>query len=243
MKNLIKVFSLATAIFVMPVLSSAKPVDNDNFITGNGNVVKQTRLVTSFHDLKVSGEIDVELIQGKEIKLQVEADENLIEFIRTEVKDGTLCIYSDKSIKNAKKMMVYCTFQNLDAITASGGCDIISKQKLNFSSLQTDLSGGCDVKITCNVSKLYCKLSGGCDMVLSGEAENCTFTASGGCDIKASGLRIKNCTVDASGGSDVSVYATGELTIKASGASDITYSGNPRKVMKNADKSSDIKGR
>lgn len=243
MKKFNQFIAFVLVALTLPFLSVANAENNDNSIIGNRNVVTQNRTVTSFHSLKVSGGIDVELSQGNELKLQVEADENLIAIIRTEVKDGVLNIYHDKSIRNAKTMKVYLTFQKLDAITASGGCDIVSKQKLNFATLQTNLSGGCDVKLNCKVDKLVCEHSGGCDAEFSGEAENCTFNVSGGCDIKASDFHVKNCTVDANGGSDVSVHATGELTLKANGASDITYYGKPSKVIKSAHGASDIHSR
>ena len=137
-------------------------------------------------------------------------------------------------------MKVHLTFQDIDAITASGGCDIVSRQKLGFATLKMDLSGGCDIKLDCKAVKLNCVLSGGCDAVFTGEAESCSINASGGCDVKASQLYLKNCTVDASGGSDIEINVKGELIMKASGASDITYYGNPAKVSKSEHGASDI---
>lgn len=227
----------------LPVLSVANPVKPNSSISGNKIVVTQDRQVTSFHAIKVSGGIDVVLSQGKDVKLQVEADENLMAAIRTEVKDGVLKIYHENNIQYAKTMKIYLTFQNIDAIIASGGCDIESKQKLGFATLKMDISGGCDIKLDFRAGSLICKQSGGCDVILSGEAESGNFNVSGGSDVKASELYLKNCTIEASGGSDVSVHVTGELTIEASGSSDITYYGKPAKVIKSAHGSSDINGR
>jgi len=241
MKKISLFIVLMLATFVLPVLTKANPVNSNTSITGNKIVTTQDRPVTSFHAIKVSGGIDVELSQGNALKLQVEADENLIALIRTEVKEGVLNIYPSESIRDAKTLKIHLTFQKIDAITASGGCDIESNHKLSFDILKVDLSGGCDIELDCKAGNLECKLSGGCDAEFKGEAENGTFDASGGCDVKASEFWLKNCSVDATGGSDVTVYATGELTLKASGASDITYSGNPAKVIKSATGASDIK--
>ena len=243
MKKIKRCSVLIFFVLALPVLSVAHPVLRFNDITGNNHVITQNRTVTAFHAIKVSGGIDVELLQGKELKLQVEADENLVPLIRTEVKDGVLNIYHDESIRNAKTMKVHVTFQNIDAITASGGCDIISKQKLGFATLRLDLSGGCDVKLDCKAGKLDMLISGGCDVVLTGEAENCSINASGGCDVKASQFYLKDCTIDASGGSDVEINAKGELNMKASGASDITYFGKPARIVQSAHGASDIHGR
>ena len=243
MKRINNCIALIMVALALPLLSAANLVAGNGAVTGNQNVITQNRTVTAFHAIKVSGGIDVELLQGKELKLQVEADENLVPLIRTEVKDGVLNIYHDESIRNAKTMKIHLTFQNIDMITASGGCDIESKQKLGFASLKTDLSGGCDIKLDLKAGQLNCYHSGGCDAVFTGEAENFTLNVSGGCDVKASGLVAKKCTVDASGGSDVDINVKGELTMKASGASDITYTGHPAKIVQSSHGASDIRGR
>lgn len=242
MKKSIQFIALLLVILALPVLYASNPA-NTNKINGNGIVITQDRQVSSFHAIKVSGGIDVVLSQGNDLKLQVEADENLLALIRTEVKDGVLNIYHDGAIQNAKEMKVHLTFKQLDAITASGGCDIESKHKLSFSTLKLDISGGCDIELNCKADNLECKQSGGCDVELSGEAQKGTFNVTGGCDLKASEFRLKKCTVDASGGSDVSVFATGELAITATGASDVSYFGNPAKVTKSAHGASDINSR
>jgi len=243
MKKIIQCIAPMLLALALPVLSAANQIYTDNTIAGSKNVITQDRQVPAFHALKVSGGIDVELLQGNTLKLQVEADDNLVALIRTEVKDGVLTIWHDETIHDAKAMKIHLTFQQMDAISASGGCDIESKQKLSFATLKLDLSGGCDIVLDCKADKLVCKQSGGCDAGLSGEAQNAVFEVSGGCDVKASDLYLKDCTVDASGGSDVSVRASGELNMKASGASDITYYGKPAKITQNANGASDITGK
>src|SRR5664279_1416695 len=123
MKKINQFIALLLVALALPVLSPANPVNNNHIITGNKTVVTQDRTLSSFHALKVSGGIDVELSQGNAQKLQVEADGNLIASIRTEVKDGVLTIYHEDKIVNAKTMKIHLTFQQLDEITASGGCD------------------------------------------------------------------------------------------------------------------------
>jgi hypothetical protein len=240
MKKNIPILSLIFFALSVQCMAMVQSANTGKQVTGNKNVVTQDRKVTAFHAIKVSGGIDIELSQGNELKLQVEADENLQAIIHTEVTDGVLNIYHDDNVRDAKTMKIHLTFQSLDEIKASGGCDIESKQKLSFATLKLDLSGGCDIKLNCKAESLVSKQSGGCDADLSGEAENATFDVSGGCDVDAKEFYLKNCTVDASGGSDVTVTSMGALTLRAAGASDITYYGKPTKVTKSATGASDI---
>lgn len=90
-------------------------------LTGDGNVTRSSRQVSDFNAVKVSSGIDLYLTQGNTISLEIEADQNLHEYIITEVKDGVLKIYVEKSIRNVKEMNVYLTFKEIDELIASGG--------------------------------------------------------------------------------------------------------------------------
>ena len=115
MKKINNCIALIMVALALPFLSAANPIAGNTAVTGNQKVITQNRSVTAFHAIKVSGGIDVELLQGKELKLQVEADENLVPLIRTEVKDGVLNIYHDESIRNAKTMKIHLV-SNIDEV-------------------------------------------------------------------------------------------------------------------------------
>ena len=77
-------------------------------VRGEGNVVKKERTITSFDGITVSSGIDVYLKQGEKESITVEADENLHEYILTEVKDGVLHVYTDANIREAKMKKSIC---------------------------------------------------------------------------------------------------------------------------------------
>ena len=82
-------------------------------ITGNHNVVRETRSTNSFTGVKVSAGIDIYLTQGNKISVVVEADENLQQYILTEVRDGVLSIYSEYNIRGARSKKVYVTVREI----------------------------------------------------------------------------------------------------------------------------------
>ncbi len=238
-----KIFSQLLVLFMViaAIPQSSRAISNNmSPAINNGATVKQSRNISSFHALNVSGGIDVILTQGNDIKVEVEADENIISKIITEVEDGTLKVYPGEGIRNAKVMKVYISFKDLDAISAAGGCDINSTNKLTFSKLQTKLSGGCDIDLELKAGTLACDHTGGCDAEFNGEADICSFAISGGSDLDGKELKVAKCTINATGGSDAIVNVSDDLTINAVGASDVTYLGSPAKVVKNAIGGSDI---
>ncbi|MGH9820691.1 MAG: GIN domain-containing protein, partial [Pyrinomonadaceae bacterium] len=63
---------------------------NFGSVTGSGNVVTETRDVRDFSSLDISGIFKVEVVAQKDFDVEVQADDNLMPFIKTEVRGGVL---------------------------------------------------------------------------------------------------------------------------------------------------------
>ena len=63
-----------------------------NKVKGNGKIVTLERSVGEYDGIGVSGWFDVELVDGKEGRLTLKGEENLLEHIVTEVKNRKLSI-------------------------------------------------------------------------------------------------------------------------------------------------------
>ena len=59
---------------------------------GNGSIVTEDRTVDEFSRLKVSGSFRVVLTSDRTKELSIKTDKNLMGYIITEVKDGSLVI-------------------------------------------------------------------------------------------------------------------------------------------------------
>ena len=83
-------------------------------IKGSGVVTKETRDLKNFTGVKTGTSIDIYLTQGNKFEVVVEADDNIIEHIVTEVDDGVLKVYFDKvSIIRAEKKVVHVTMKEI----------------------------------------------------------------------------------------------------------------------------------
>ncbi|MBS1919582.1 MAG: DUF2807 domain-containing protein [Bacteroidetes bacterium] len=216
-----KVFSfiLATAIVT---ISAAQEIVND------ANAEK--RNVTSFHGIQVSNAFDVYLTQGNEDAVAVSASEvKFRDKINTEVKNGILYISYENGLhfnSGKMKLKAYVSFKNLDDIKAGGACDLFVVGKINTDELRINLSGASDMKEgELNVKKLMVSLSGASDMKISGNTAQLKIDASGASDFKAYNLITDFCDAEASGASSIQITVNKELSVKASGASDVHYKG------------------
>ena len=66
-------------------------------ITGNEKITTITRTTSAYEGIEISGSFDVKLISGQEGNLTIKGDENVLEYIITEVKNGRLAVYFDKN--------------------------------------------------------------------------------------------------------------------------------------------------
>lgn len=203
------------------------------FIKGDGNVTKSERNVSSFKSVEVEDGIDLYISQGSKESLEIEADQNLHQYIMTEVNGDNLRIFLSKSIRKAKTLKIKLSVVDIKGLSASGGSDIYTQGSLKLNDLSVICSGGSDIRLEIETAELKFKASGGSDGYIKGTAKVFKAKASGGSDIKASGLEAGTCEIEVTGGSDAEIHATGELQVRATGGSDVSYKGKPSKIDSN----------
>lgn len=196
-------------------------------LKGNGNVQTQTRNVSGYTGIDVSGGFAVEITQGSNEGVRLEAEENLLDNIRTEVKNGVLHIYNDKSLSSTKGMKAYITIKELNKIDISGGVKVVGNSTFKTNTMVLDLSGASKVALTVEAKQLKADMSGASKVELKGKAEELKMEMSGASNVDASELIAKDVKIGASGASKVKVHADNTLDINASGASAVQYKGKP----------------
>lgn len=188
---------------------------------GSGNLATETRDIDGFKGVDVGGVFQVEITAQKEFGIEIEADDNLLPLIKTEVRGGVLHIESECKISSSNAIRVKISAPDIENIEASGASKV-SLAGVKNAELKIDTSGASRVTI-------------------NGETTNLTIDVSGASNIDAENLKTENATVEASGASHVNVFVSGRLTADASGASKILYTGNPTSVEKESSGVSRVK--
>lgn len=189
-------------------------------VHGSGNSTSERRDVTGFHGIEVGGVYQVEVTAQQDFSVTVEADDNLVPLIRTEVDGGILRIVSDKRISPKSVIRIVIAAPDIDDLNVSGAANVTVSDIKN-AGLSIDASGAS--KVTVN-----------------GETEKLTVDVSGAMRVDAVDLAAVNATVGASGASQVTVNVSGDLRTSASGASRITYAGSPKNVTKKTSGASSV---
>lgn len=209
----------------------------------------EDRHLSGFHALEVGGPFDVKLTQGSTESVRVEAPEEVIGRITTEVSNGVLKVYNKHNESfhwgdafHHRKILVYVTVKDINSIGVTGSGDVAFTEGIHADKLTLHVSGSGDVNGMLEVKDLEAGISGSGDVKLSGHADNTQIRISGSGDYSARGLHTANTTVHISGSGDASVYATNKLDASVSGSGDISYGGSPKSVFKSKSGSGDIGG-
>ncbi len=192
----------------------------------------ENRKVKSFKAIKVSTGVDLYLTMGSTEAVKVVAHEDIVDALKTEVKDGTLHIYvKQKGLFNwggNKTRKAYVTLTELVELHASSGSDVHCENTLKGDKLEVRASSGSDVDLDVIYKNLSLDTSSGSDAKVKGKVKFLEVEASSGSDIKAQDLESKICKAKASSGSDITVKVSDEIYAKASSGGDIKYYGNPK---------------
>lgn len=239
MKTLTKLL----AILVLLITSTSCFIDGMTGIRGNGNIISEDRTISNDFDvIKVQQGINLFLTQGNSVELNVEADENIMDLLITEVKDNELKVYFDKNVYRAKARNVYLTTKIISKIRTSSGASVKSENTLQVGSLDLDSSSGSTIKVYVNAEEVTSSCSSGADIKIYGKANTFSAKASSGSSIDADKLETVDAYATASSGANINVNVTNNLTAKASSGGDIDYEGEPSNVDKDTSSGGSVSG-
>ena len=238
-KNIIPIF-LSVIVF-MGISGFSTGCNYIGGVHGDGKVVKETRVVSSFDAIDVSGAFTVYLKQGNLEEVIIEADENLQPLIRAEVRGSTLVIDTKKSISHITSLKVYITFKDLQKAELSGAVDIFTESKVNLNEFSLHTSGASDTKMDLTAKKLDLDCSGASKLKLSGSVTDVSADVSGACDIFAFELLTENFTLDLSGAGKAQINVSKKISAEISGAGNVRYKGSPSIVNQSVSGAGSIK--
>ena len=225
---------LVFSAFLVSFIANAQwSSDDKNKVKGNGNIVTQTRNTGDYDAIKVGGSFDVNLVAGKEGKIIIKGEENLLSNIKIEVEDNALKIYVEKGISirpsSGHKIEITVPFEKISALSLSGSGDIQTKDKIKSDTFSAKMAGSGNFKLDVDSNTFDLSLSGSGDVILKGSADKFTTKLAGSGNVNASDLKSKNVEANVSGSGNSIVNCEGSLTARVAGSGNIKYFGNPEK--------------
>lgn len=230
MKKIVLVFSL---LLLSITSAQAQWWNSSKKITGNKEVVNQSRTVPDYDRINVTGMMDVQLVAGKEGKIDLEGESNLLEYIETEVSGGTLKISVEKGINLQPSrnypIKIVVPFEDLDGVALTGSGHIRGNEVISAGNFKVSVTGSGNMNLNLDVEELKGTVTGSGDVKLNGKARHLDCTVTGSGDFLAYDLRTQTTNATVTGSGDIEVSVENELQARVSGSGDIRYKGNPEK--------------
>lgn len=221
--------------------------------------ISSVRNVEVFHGIDISAGVIVDFTQGNDRKVEVIADADKMQYVKTKVENGILKVSIDRSSnKNLKFKKLLVNIQNpkLDDLYVSSGSIFKTKNKVSDEKLNAQINSGAIVTadfdynnmtvqansgsvLTLDINTKMLDFSGNSGMIINakGNAENASFKLGSGASCNAQNLTAKNVKVDVNSGAIAKVNANTTLDVMASSGAIVQYKGNPE-VTSNVKKSS-----
>ncbi len=215
-------------ILIATVIILLHSCDIFDCLQGNGILKSEQRLVAEFTGVENSTSFDVEIMADSAYSVEVIADENLLPFIETSVRSGTLIIETNYGHcidpHSYVRVEIHMPVIDFVELTGSGDMDV---NDVDGNNLEVKNSGSGDININ-NIfltTTLNIDLYGSGDIAAYGKAHQGNYHLAGSGDILADDLQVELCYVTSSGSGDVYCYVYELLDVEINGSGDVLYSG------------------
>lgn len=215
--------ALAASVIIISVFSSCR----FGCIKGSGKQVTETRQISSFSALDISGGYKVVLKQDSSSNITITADDNLMKYIHTDLHGDVLKISSKKNLCSSGEMVLNIGIKQLRKLEASGAVDVSADGKLNVKDINFDLSGASKINLNLNASNVHTEGSGSTEIHLSGQATSHTINLTGSGKLYAFDFVVGDCNLETTGASECEINVLHQLSINTTGSADIKYKGTP----------------
>ena len=227
-KIILGLLVLMLVVTTVLMVSFRLSVNHADIVPGSGKIVSQELALQPFSEVSAQGNFTLYLQEGLQEEIRIEADDNLIEFLNTEIRDNKLLLEITRPMKNPTQFDVFVTYVSLNQIKASSAVRVHTQGILSGESLGVEIKSGARTDITLNVSDLNLEVGSGANAVFSGQALDVSLTVRAGAVLQAVELLAKQMKIDASEGARAEVNVTELLSVNAKSGSHVFYKGNPR---------------
>jgi hypothetical protein len=198
---------------------------------GTGAVVTENRTVTTFTGIDLQCSANIYFTQGDEQSVKVEAEDNIVAHITTEVVNDELIVKSDlKNWKSGKQVNVYVTVKELCLLELSGSGNMIGKSHINCDNMTINVGGSGNVKADVRSLTMRIKLAGSGNLEVGGTATATDIRIAGSGNVNAKMLQTMTSDVLISGSGQSTINASDQLSVSISGSGNVRYMGEPQKL-------------
>jgi len=178
-----------------------------------------------FKSIDVGGAFYIEISQGDQYSVTLECEEDLLDKIDIHLSGEKLKISIKGRSSSKEQPKVSITMPNLVKLEVSGA-SIVKLTGLNVESMDVEISGASELQGDLNINEINIDASGASTIGLSGKANKLNLYLSGASSFNGKGFLITDeFLADFSGASSAYCQVDGDMFLKMTGASSLSYHG------------------
>ena len=226
-----KRFTVVVLLITALVLSACNVTFNlPNTVRGSGKLSTETRTVSGFSRIVVNGSGDAQITQGDSESLSIEAEDNILPLLTSDVVNGTLTL----GFKNNTSVSTTRPIRYTISVKALNSVEINGSGNTSVGNVQTDAmamvvrgSGNISLASLQATSLTVDDNGSGGLSVDGGKITSLSATIAGSGSFSAANLECQDAKVSIAGSGDVTVWAKGTLQGSIFGSGNVNYYGSP----------------
>ncbi len=191
-----------------------------------GPIGTRTYDFTDFTKVEIGSSFRFEIVQSDSYAISITAPEYLFGYVQVSKDGDTLRVFQSASMPPIGAD-VKIAMPDLLAVKLSGSVKGSIKDFRSSHVFNLDVSGASNVSGNIVVGDATLGVSGASKVQLNGSAENMAADVSGASTFDLSGFAVNDAQVVVSGASSAAINVKGRLDADVSGASRVSYTGDP----------------
>lgn len=219
--------TLALSLVAAIVFSSCSLPIGVRAVRGSGTATTQTYDFAEFKRLEIGNTFVVDVTQGESYAVSVTVDNNLVQYLDVAQRGDTVRIDLKPGSYTNTSLTAQVTMPLLVSTDISGAGQVSLNGLQSEEDLQLVVSGASQVRGQATAANLDLVLSGASESSLMGQAAGLRVRASGASKTDLANYPVETANVDLSGASSGTINVSKSLDVSLSGASTLTYLGEP----------------
>lgn len=203
-------------------------------VSGNRQAGSESRPLEAFSGIVQAGSMDLVYTCSANRSLRIEGESNLIPYVQTVVKDGTLeiKIKDHSDLRTHQPLRVFVSGPAVNKLTLAGSGNLLVPGFLAPSGhLDLNLAGSGDLHVdSLNCPSVSIRQAGSGQMYVRGDTRELNLKVLGSGNVQARYLRSEDASSILVGSGSAEIYASKSLRSRIIGSGDLSYWGNPSSV-------------
>lgn len=213
-------------------------------VRGSGDVKTEQRAISGVKRVTVANQGDLTIEIGEEEKLLIEAEDNLLPYLLSEVQGSELKLgtQNNTNIQSTRPIRYYLTVKTLERLEVNSSGSI-SAPELNVDDFSIDVSSSGDIYIEAlYADRLEIDISSSGNITIATGMlgyQDISISSSGNYDARE--IDALNARVKISSSGSARIWVRDELDVNISSSGNVYYRGDPRLNVRNTSSGEVIK--